>query len=274
MKLKKMDKTPFRPKKSLGQNFLKDENIARKIVSAIALTPNDRVLEIGPGTGVLTKYLVEQAGAVTAVEIDNTLAPQLAERYAGRPNFELIHADVLKIPFAATLGNAAKWRVVANLPYHITSPVLFRLFENSRLFLDATLMVQKEVAQRIVAAPGSKTYGILSVFSQLYADVNILFIVSRNVFFPVPDVDSAVVHWKFKDGLPLTESEEPLFRSVVRGVFAQRRKMLRNSLKSIQDLNVAIEQLDFNLNQRPEQLSVHDFIMLIRHILSLRPAIQ
>jgi len=269
-----MDKIPLRPKKSLGQNFLTDENIARKIVSAISVTPDDRVLEIGPGTGVLTKYLVEQAGAVTAVEIDNSLAPQLAERFAGFPNFELIHADVLKVPLPSILGNAAKWRVVANLPYHITSPLLFKLFEHSRLFLDATLMLQKEVAQRIVAAPGSRTYGILSVFCQLYADVRILFVVRKNVFFPVPEVDSAVVQWKFKDRLPLTESEEPLFRSVVRGVFAQRRKMLRNSLKSIQDLNLAVEQLDFDLNQRPEQLSIDDFLRLTRQIISLRSAIQ
>ena len=265
-----MDNNRIRPKKSLGQNFLKDENIARKIISTMHLSEEDHVLEIGPGTGVLTKYLVEQAGAVTAVEIDNHLAPQLREKFSSFPKFKLIHKDVLKTSFVDILGSQQDWRVVANLPYHITSPVLFRLFENRHALRDATLMVQKEVAQRIVAGPGSKTFGILSVFSQYFADVKILFEVSKNVFFPAPEVDSAVVHWKFKKDTPLIAGEENLLRSVVKGVFAQRRKMLRNSLKSIKDLKIDIEQLDVNLNQRPEQLSIDDFILLTQQISSLQ----
>lgn len=263
---KKMNFNQTRPKKSLGQNFLKDENIARKIVDSMELSQDDCVLEIGPGTGVLTKYLVEQAGSLTAVEIDNTLAPQLQDKFSGFPGFQLIHQDVLKSSFSEILGSTKNWRAVANLPYHITSPVLFKIFENRVAFRDATFMVQKEVAHRIVAKSGSKTYGILSVFSQLYADVKILFEVKRHVFFPVPKVDSAVVCWKFKENRLLTPADENLFRAVVKGVFAQRRKMLRNSLKSIKDLPIDLSRLETNLDQRPERLSVNDFVALIHQI--------
>lgn len=259
----------FRPKKSLGQNFLKDENVARKIISSLHLTGEDKVLEIGPGTGVLTKYIVGKAAKVIAVEIDNNLAHQLRDQFSDHAGFTLLHRDVLKISFPEIFDRVNDWRVVANLPYHITSPVLFKLFENRFSFRDATFMVQKEVAQRIVAGPGSKTYGILSVFSQFYAHVKIVFDVSKNVFYPVPEVDSAVVYFKFRKEQRLNETEEALFRKVVKGVFAQRRKMLRNSLKSIEDLNIDVSKLNVNLNQRPEQLTVENFIDLIRQILSL-----
>ncbi len=259
----------IRPKKSLGQNFLKDENVAHKIISSLHLTGEDKVLEIGPGTGVLTKYIVGNAVKVIAVEIDNNLAHQLRDQFSDLAGFTLLHRDVLKISFPEIFDRVNDWRVVANLPYHITSPVLFKLFENRFSFRDATFMVQKEVAQRIVAAPGSKTYGILSVFSQFYADVKILFDVSKNVFYPVPEVDSAVVYFKFRKEQQLNETEEALFRKVVKGVFAQRRKMLRNSLKSIQDLNIDVSRLNVNLKERPEQLTVENFIDLIRQILSL-----
>lgn len=261
-----MDRYEIRSKKSLGQNFLQDENIARKMIAAIAITPNDRILEIGPGKGVLTKYLIQDAGTVVAVEIDKNLIVYLQQQFSNHPNLALYHHDILKTDFSKILQPGIAWKIVANLPYHITSPVLFQLFEN-RVWIDtATLMVQKEVAQRIVAQPGSKTYGILSVFSQFYADVTILFSVSRNVFFPKPEVDSAVIQFRFKQSEQLSPAEALLFRLLVKAVFGKRRKMLRSSLRSIPDVAVDCSRLNFNLEQRPEQITVAGFVELTRQI--------
>ena len=226
------------PKKSLGQNFLRDENIARKIISSLNLKSDDCILEIGSGTGVLTKYLVQTAASVVGIEIDKNLVQQLQKQFGSAHNFLLYQGDILKISFEEILPGDQRWKVVANLPYHITSPVLFKLFENRLLFESATLMVQKEVAQRIAAKPFNKDYGILSVFSQLYAKPKILFDVSKHVFFPKPDVISAVVRLEFNNAGLLDEYEEIVFRQVVKGTFNQRRKMLRNSLLSIPDLKI------------------------------------
>ncbi len=265
-----MIKSKIRPKKSLGQNFLKDENIARKIIASLSLTPDDSVLEIGPGTGVLTKYLIQIASKVVAVEIDKNLIQQLLKQYCSSTNFFLYHDDILKVSFEEILEGKKSWKVVANLPYHITSPVLFKLF-NHRFFFDcATLMVQKEVAQRIVAKPSSKAYGILSVFSQCNAEVKILFDVSKHVFFPEPDVISSVMRLDFKNIEPFDRNEEYLFRQIVKGVFRQRRKMLRNALLSIPELKIDLCQIHFDLKQRPEELSVSDFIDLTKQIMASR----
>jgi len=261
-----MNRYEIRPKKSLGQNFLQDENIARKMISAIALTPTDHILEIGPGKGSLTKYLIQDARTLVAVEIDKNLIAYLQQQFSNHPDFVLYHHDILKIDFAKILQAGIAWKIVANLPYHITSPVLFQLFENRTLIDTATLMVQKEVAQRIVAPPGSKTYGILSVFSQFYADVKMVFAVSRNVFFPKPEVDSAVIQYRFKEPELLNPEEELLFRQLVKALFGKRRKMLRNSLRSIPDVAVDCSQLNFNLEQRPEQITVAGFVELTRQI--------
>lgn len=254
------------PKKSLGQNFLKDENIARKIILSLNLKSDDCILEIGSGTGILTKYLVQTAAKVVAVEIDKNLVQQLLKQRGSATNFLLYHDDILKISFEEILTGDQRWKAVANLPYHITSPVLFKLFEQRHFFDNATLMVQKEVAQRIIAKPSSKEYGILSVFSQLYAEPKILFDVSKHVFFPKPDVISAVVQLEFKKAGLLDEYEEIVFRQIVKGTFNQRRKMLRNSLLSIPDLKIDLEQINFDLKQRPEQLSVSDFMQLTKQI--------
>ncbi len=254
------------PKKSLGQNFLKDENIARKIISSLDLKFDDFVLEIGSGTGILTKYLVATAAKVVAVEIDKNLVQHLLKQHGSASNFWLYHDDILKISFEEILAEYQNWKVVANLPYHITSPFLFKLFKNRILFENATLMVQKEVAQRMVAKPFNKDYGILSVFSQFYAEPQILFDVSKHVFFPKPEVVSAVIQLKFNKPVLFSESEEKVFHQVVKGSFNQRRKMLRNSLLSIPDLVFDLNKIHFDLTQRPEQLSVSDFIALTKQI--------
>ena len=261
-----MNHKPVHPKKSLGQNFLTDENIARKIISSLDLKSDDCVLEIGSGTGVLTKYLVQNEARVIGVEIDKNLVQQLQKQFGAATNFLLYSDDILEISFEEILTGDQRWKAVANLPYHITSPVLFKLFENRLLFESAILMVQKEVAQRIVAKPFNKDYGILSVFSQFYAEPKILFDVSKHVFFPKPEVISAVIRFEFNKPAMFSEGEEKVLRQVVKGCFNQRRKMLRNSLLAIPDLVFDINKIHFDLTQRPEQLSVSDFIELTKQI--------
>ena len=260
------------PKKSLGQNFLKDENIAKKIVAALSIKPDDFILEIGAGTGVLTKYLVHSGANVIAVEIDKNLFALLENEFSEQKNVTLYKEDFLKLSFKNIMGNSKGWKVIGNLPYFITSPVLFKIFESSFVFEKAVIMMQKEVAQRIAANPNSKEYGILSVQSQYYADVKKLFDVSRNVFFPVPQVTSSVVEFIFRQNRELNKREEIIFRHIVRKVFAQRRKMLRNSLKTITDFEISLDQLNFDLKQRPEQLTVSEFINLSKQIAKLQPA--
>ena len=256
----------IKPKKSLGQNFLQDENIARKIVSALEINQNDLILEVGPGTGVLTKYLVQSGAEVVAIEIDKKLAKQLKIDYSDQQKFKLHQEDFLKINLENFLEPNKTCKVIGNLPYHITSPVLFKIFENSHFFKCCVFMMQKEVAQRVVAQPNCKEYGILSINSQYYTEVKKLFDVSRHVFFPAPKITSSVVKWNFKHNKDLSKEEERIFRLIVKKVFSQRRKMLRNSLKIITDLEININRLSLNLEQRPEQLSVSDFIELTRQV--------
>ncbi len=265
-----MFKKRIQPKKSLGQNFLQDENIAQKIVSSLSIKPDDSILEIGAGTGVLTKYLVHTGANVIAVEIDKKLFKILENEYSDQENLALYQEDFLKLSFKKILGETKGWKIIANLPYFITSPVLFKIFEDSFFFQKAIFMMQKEVAQRIAATPNSKDYGILSVQSQYFAEVKKLFDVSRNVFSPVPKVTSSVIEFIFKDNRELSNNEETIFRHVVRKVFSQRRKMLRNSLKTITDFEINFDQLNINLTQRPEQLTVVDFINLSKQIAILQ----
>jgi len=267
-----MLKKDIQPKKSLGQNFLKDENIAKKIVAALSIRPDEFILEIGAGTGVLTKYLVQSGANVLAVEIDRNLFKVLENEFSDREKITLVEGDFLKFSIEKILGHTKTWKVIGNLPYFITSPVLFKIFECSFVFEKAVFMMQKEVAQRITANSNSKEYGILSVQSQYYADVKKLFDVSRNVFAPVPQVTSSVVEFNFKQNKGLNKREEKIFRHVVRKVFSQRRKMLRNSLKTVTDVELSFDLLNFDLKQRPEQLTVPDFIILSRQIANQQPA--
>ncbi|MFQ6112974.1 MAG: 16S rRNA (adenine(1518)-N(6)/adenine(1519)-N(6))-dimethyltransferase RsmA [bacterium] len=257
-----MSEVTFRPKKSLGQNFLVDENIARKIIRCLAPNPKDVILEIGPGFGVLTKYLIPAAKKVSAVEIDRNLALQLKERFGQEKNFRLLQADFLNMGMAEFFNPGEKWRVLGNIPYHITSPVIFKIFKMREFVRDMILMIQREVAQRIVASPGNKEYGILSVFSQLYSEPRILFHVSKNVFKPKPEVDSTVVQWDFSKGLEVVVKSEELLQQVIHGVFQQRRKMLRRSLKNIPGLSPNLSNLNVNLERRPEDLSPTEIVEL------------
>jgi len=256
-----MNKRPFRPKQSLGQNFLQDDNVVRKIVRHMDIHPQDTVVEIGPGFGVLTEHLLSAVPSLVAVELDGYLFEKLKSRFEEQ-NLKLIHGDFLKTDLRQFVPADGKLRVVGNIPYHITSPVIFKIFDERHYVRDLVLMIQREVAERIVAPPGNKSYGILSVFSQLYAEPKILFYVSRQVFNPKPDVESAVIRWDFERARQWDIHDEEMFRRVVRTSFQQRRKMLRRSLHPLFGSRATPEEIDFDLRKRPEQLTVAEFVEL------------
>lgn len=259
----------FLPKKSLGQNFLVDGNIARKIVDHFTPQPDDTIVEIGPGLGVLTKYLAPVGCRYIGIEIDERLAPQLQEQFAAWPRVEIRHADFRKVNLAELAGGE-KLRIIGNIPYHITSSIIFAAFAHHGVLRDMMLTVQKEVAERIVATPqsGGKDYGILSVVSQTFADTEILFTMSKHVFRPKPEVDSAVVRWTFRPP-PEDLSDADFYLQMVKAVFGQRRKTLRRSLAAFLRREVPAPG-PIDLQRRPEDLSVGELIRLANTLLAER----
>ena len=254
--------------KRLGQNFLIDPNIVRKIVALAEISPNDRVLEIGPGRGVLTEVLCKAAGLVTAVEIDPRLHAYLAERQAEFPNLTLVLDDALVYPVEnLPVGTI----VIANLPYYISTPLLFRLLDQRDRFPRLVLMLQNEVADRLVAKPGSSDYGVLSVMAQYAAEITKAFRVSAQCFRPRPEVGSAVVLLRTRAQRELSPEDEPKFASFVKAAFAHRRKTLVNSLRDegYDQMRIAgaLEQLALSSSVRAEVLSLEQLIQLTRGIL-------
>ncbi len=247
------------PRKSLGQHFLRDENIARNIVKALGLHRNETVVEIGPGTGALTKYLTKAAATVVGIEVDRRAVAVLRSSFGD--TVEIVEADILRVDLHS-LANRYRnpLRVVGNIPYYITSEILFLLFDSRTAIQDATLMMQSEVAQRLIAKPKTKNYGILSVSTQFYTEPEILFKVSRNSFYPKPKVDSAVVRLAFKKELP--SCNIPLFTNIVRSTFGKRRKTLRNGLRYMGFLDEQLNGLQVDLKRRPEELSVEEYLDL------------
>ena len=234
-----MAKHQFHTKKKLGQNFLVDANIIQKIVAAAALDEADIVVEIGPGMGALTQQLAAVAGQVVAVELDASLIPILQETFADTPNITIQQGDALKLDYEALLApirQRGQYRpgfvVVANLPYYITTPITMGLLESGASWRRLVLMVQKEVAQRMQAAPGGKDYGALSIGVQYRAAAEIAFLVPPTVFIPRPAVDSAVVVLERLAQPPVQVADEALFFCLVQAGFAQRRKTLRNACSS------------------------------------------
>lgn len=249
------------PKKSLGQHFLHDANIARKIVRSLELKREERVVEIGPGRGALTRLMLGQLPHLTVIEIDNVLAAELAEAHAGQVT--VLHEDVLTVnlpDLSRRLGGPV--RVVGNIPYYITSQILFWIIDAGGCVSDATLMMQREVAERLVARPRTKAYGILSVFAQYYTRPGLLFRVAPSSFFPKPNVTSTVVRLECGIDRPAVASDDTMFRAVVRGAFGKRRKTLHNSLKSVGFDDDMLSGLGVDLERRPEELDVPAFVAL------------
>lgn len=258
------------PKRSLGQNFLIDDNIARNIVRDLRLRESDVVVEIGPGRGALTTHLAGRVRRLVLVEIDARIVGELRKRFSASPSVTVLHNDFLDLDLHGLRDESeAPLRIVGNIPYHLTSPILFKVFDNAGSTSDLTVMVQREVARRIVANPGSREYGILSVLSLFHAAPEILFDVSPNCFRPKPKVTSSVVRLTMREART-TVSEAELFRTIVRTAFGKRRKTLRNSLKYLPFAEAVVEQitgdLRFPLDSRPEQLSVAEFLRLSRLI--------
>ena len=263
---------PVRAKKSLGQNFLVDPNYQRKIVEALDLQPDDRLIEIGPGTGALTQHLVGSVGTFTAIELDDQLAAALQRQYGARPDFQLIHQDVMTVAF----GDVSNTKIVGNIPYNITSPLIFKLLEREARPRLLVLMVQKEVADRIVAPAGSSDYGALTVGVQSVANVERLFVVPRGAFRPVPNVESAVVRIVPHRPVPLSASEELDLRALTRAAFSWRRKQLQNILRNAEGYGMTTEQVqrvaertELRMTDRPEQLTPDQFIQLARELRGL-----
>ena len=245
-----------RPKKSLGQHFLKDDNIARKIVEAIADLKQKTVVEIGPGTGVLTSKLIEKENIeFFAIEVDSESYEYLSAAYPTLGE-NLIFKDFLKFELKETFKQPLT--IIGNFPYNISSQIFFKILENRDIVMDTVCMIQKEVADRIKSSHGNKTYGILSVLLQAFYNIEYLFTVGPKVFDPPPKVNSAVIHLRRNKRKELDCNEELFFKIVKLG-FNQRRKTLRNSLKSIL-LNLPTDNEIFG--KRPEQLSVEGFIYL------------
>jgi 16S rRNA (adenine1518-N6/adenine1519-N6)-dimethyltransferase len=256
-----------RAKKSLGQNFLIDANLQRRIVEAIHPGPDDEVLEIGPGVGALTRHLAPRVRRLVLVELDDELARRLSEEFAADDRVEVVHADFLSVPLEQISTDPARLKVIGNIPYNITTPILFSLLERRPRPSEIVLMVQREVADRILAAPGSKAFGALAVGVQAVAAAERVVNVGRNAFRPVPDVESAVVRIvPFQPPLASVEEEESL-RRLTRAAFGQRRKQFQRILRDAYHLTPeqvqALEgETGFDLRMRPEQFGAESFVAL------------
>ena len=261
--------TNFRPRKSRGQNFLIHERVIDSIIRLLDLSPADEVVEIGPGLGFLTRRLLERAARVWAVEVDAALVERLgASVFAADPKLRLIHGDILEVPLGDMLPDK-KLKLVGNLPYSISTPVLFRIFALREHFSSLVLMVQKEVADRIAAQPGTKTFGTLSVWCQIHGRIIDRVSVSPDAFFPRPKVRSTVLKIELFPEPLVTASEIPILRGLVRAAFGQRRKTLGNALTAwLKSDGSAIETLlqsqGIDPRRRGETLSIDEFIKLAR----------
>jgi 16S rRNA (adenine1518-N6/adenine1519-N6)-dimethyltransferase len=255
------------PKKQLGQHFLHDARIVDQIVRAVDPKPGDALVEIGPGQGAITFPLLRRHGALTVIEFDRDLITPLSEAAHGLGDLTIVHKDVLKVDFGKLAGEQPI-RLVGNLPYNISTPILFHVLEHAEAIVDMHFMLQKEVVERMGAAPGSKTYGRLSVMLQAVCTVEPLFGVPPSAFRPPPKVDSAVVRLRPRPAGELGIGDAALFERVVREAFGQRRKTLRNALQLTCDA-AAIEAAGLRPDARAEQVPVQGFINLSR---SLEPA--
>lgn len=250
-------------KKSLSQHFLKEVSFGKRIVDSMGIQNTDRIVEIGPGDGVLTEWLMKSSAyCITAVELDKRLYPFLLARFGNDKRFHLVESDFLKVDLAHLSLSGEKVRIVGNLPYAITSPILFRILDQRSAVEDITVTVQKEVAERLVSPPGAKSYGIPSVLFQLHSNTEILFNIPKKAFFPVPKVDSAVLRIRFRKNPVYTINNPDFFQLMLKSVFSQRRKMLRNTLKKFVHQESNLDRVPLDLTRRPETLTIKEFIEL------------
>ena len=267
-----IQKYQFAFQKRFGQNFLIDAHVLEKIVSAAGITKDDCVLEIGPGIGTMTQYLAESAGQVIAVEIDTNLLPILADTLKDYSNVKVINQDILKVDINELVkeyNNGRPIKVVANLPYYITTPIIMGLFESNVPIDNITVMVQKEVADRMQVGPGTKEYGALSLAVQYYAKPEIVAIVPPNCFMPRPNVGSAVIRLTRHKEVPVQVNDEKLMFKIIRASFNQRRKTLANGLNNAPDIHLSkeviqesIEELGVPVTIRGEALTLQQFAQL------------
>jgi len=248
-------------KKHLGQHFLHERGIINKIVQAVDPQPGDRLVEIGPGQGAITFPLLDRHGELTVIEFDRDLIFPLTEAARPHGTLEVIHRDVLTVDFTALAHNGGPIRLVGNLPYNLSSPILFHALDHASAIRDMHFMLQKEVVDRMAAEPGSKVYGRLSVMLQAYCRVTPLFTVPPGAFRPPPKVDSAVVRLVPRDPATICVRDPRKFEAVVRDAFGQRRKTLRNALSQQCDA-AAIEAAGIRPDARAEQIGVDDFVRL------------
>lgn len=255
------DPLNHRPRKRFGQNFLHDPGVIQRIVQAIAPQPGDNLVEIGPGQGAITTELLTLVGQMHAIELDRDLVTPLAQRCASLGEIQIHNSDALKYDFSQLAEADRPLRVVGNLPYNISTPLLFHLLDQSDQILDMHFMLQKEVVDRMAAEPGSKTYGRLTVMLQARAEVNSLFNIGPGAFNPPPKVDSAFVRLLPLNPPPFRIADWDLFSNLVSQAFSQRRKTLRNSLSKILSADT-IRAADIDPGSRAEQLSVAEFVKL------------
>jgi len=250
-----------RARKRFGQNFLHDAGVIDRILRAIHAKPGEQLVEIGPGQGALTEGLLGSGANLNVVELDLDLIPILQGKFAGHENFSLHQGDALKFDFARLSETPGSLRVVGNLPYNISTPLIFHLLDHARLIRDMHFMLQKEVVERLAAQPGGGDWGRLSIMVQYHCRVEHLFNVGPGAFNPAPKVDSAIVRLVPHEVLPHPARDHRLLENLVRQAFSQRRKTLRNTLKGMLDAQ-AIEAAEVDGSQRPEQLDLAAFVRL------------
>lgn len=256
----------FKFSKSLGQNFLVDDSVPRDIVSGAEVDENDLIIEIGPGVGTLTAQLLNKAKKVVAIELDNDLIPILKQEIGDNPKFELIHNDALKVDFNEIIGEEKSVKLVANLPYYVTTPIIVKLLKENYNFKSLTIMIQKEVAERMNAGPGTKDYGALSLLVQYYCNTEIIRRVPPQCFIPRPKVDSIVIRLDRLSVPKVSVENEKLFFEIIRSSFNMRRKTLWNGVKNIglakESLELAFEEANVDPKRRGETLTIEEFATL------------
>jgi len=263
----------FKFSKSLGQNFLVDDSVLTDIVYGAEVCEEDFVIEIGPGVGTLTRELLKKAKAVCAIELDSDLVPILEEELKGFENFKLVHKDALKVDFNEIIGDEKSVKVVANLPYYVTTPIITKLLNEGYNFKSITIMIQKEVAERMAAKPNCKDYGALTLLVQYYCDVEIVRKVAPSSFIPQPKVDSTVIKMNKLPEKRVTAKDEKLFFRVIRESFNMRRKTLWNALKNLKvessKMEEAFQSAGIDSKRRGETLSIEEFCTLSNKIYDL-----